>query len=156
MAIYMDFEGIPGNVTDEGFTGQIRLSSCSWSCTRDYDMTVGSVSDRQSDHPTFGELHFEKVVDESTTPLFQSTFSSKTGKNIKISIVRGGGEKWLEFEFHGCFITNLVCDDSSSDGVESIDVSYSWIKSTYTPYGAGGKAGTPVPAGFDLKTARKV
>ena len=160
MAIYMDFEGIKGSVTEGGKKGLIPLATMAWGCTRAVDMKVGEVKNRSTNQPAFNQLSITKAVDESSTLLFQSCVTNTTGKKVLLYFMEQAGsgqEIWYEYELQGAFISAYYINGASQGKPnEAIEISYTYIKMKFIPTDPDHKGEAPVPAGYDLKVAAKV
>jgi type VI secretion system secreted protein Hcp len=63
MAIYMQFDGCPGDVTETKHTSWIELLSCQWGVGRGISSTVGSSAERESTAPSVSEIVVTKEND---------------------------------------------------------------------------------------------
>ena len=50
----------------------------------------------------------------------------------------------------------MQSDTDAEPPVEQFSLSYSKVEWSYTPQSSSGKAGTPITAGWDLKTNKKL
>ncbi|MFP5348580.1 MAG: type VI secretion system tube protein Hcp, partial [Gammaproteobacteria bacterium] len=65
MAIYLKFGNVKGNVTADGFAGQIAVGSVSFGVSRNVSMEAGNLSNRESSKPNLSEIVITKVADNS-------------------------------------------------------------------------------------------
>jgi len=72
MAIYLDYEGIKGNVTAEGYSDHIAVISVDFNVVRNVSMEPGSLSNRESGHPYISQ-RLIKTADSSCSQLFKES-----------------------------------------------------------------------------------
>ena len=58
MAIYLKFGNVKGNVTADGYAGQIAVKSVSFGVERNVSMEAGNLSNRESSKPISGDVPF--------------------------------------------------------------------------------------------------
>jgi type VI secretion system secreted protein Hcp len=157
MAIYMQFEGITGNVTAKGHEKWIELGSAQVGVGRGIGAPTGRDSNRESSQPSISELVVTHSMDETSPLLFQEACVGK-GKKVTVHFVRTSAEQ-LETYYEITLTNALVSGWSMSSGgdrpTESISLNFTKIETKYTPYDKSHNKGTPVPAAYDLATATK-
>lgn len=96
-------------------------------------------------------VHFPKATLVVETPASQGLQAAGPG--------RPQGE-FFRIELKDVVITSVNHDASTTDSegnlVETVTLSYTEIRWTYTPAGAAGGVGTPVTGGFNVKTNKKL
>src|SRR4051812_42795025 len=85
-AIYMQIEGIAGEVTTSGYAGWIELYSLQWGVGRGITAPTGGASDREAAAPSFSEIVITKRTDK-TTPLLFGEVVVGEGKKVTIHFV---------------------------------------------------------------------
>jgi type VI secretion system secreted protein Hcp len=159
MPIYLDYEGIKGDVTEGGHKGWIEVHSLSWGVSRMIDTRAGSAAGREQASPNIGEISVSKETDSSSVHLFMEG-TVGTAKKATIHFVKtgtGGQDTFLTFE-----LTNTLVSGYSLSGggegrpSESVSINFTKVEMKYTPYDDKHKAGSPIPAGYDITTAKKV
>ena len=71
MAIYLEYEGIKGNVTADGYKDCIAVDSVQFGVGRGISMEAGNVSNRESTRPSVSEVTLTKKADNSVTAIFK-------------------------------------------------------------------------------------
>ncbi len=72
MAIYLDYEGIKGNVIAEGYEGMIALKYFKFTVSRKISMEPGAMANRENALPELSTVYIEKFSDASTPALFNN------------------------------------------------------------------------------------
>ena len=70
--ITIDYEGIEGNVTADGFEGQILVSSIHFGVGRGISMEPGNLANREATRPSLSEISFTKVPTPTNTEMYLS------------------------------------------------------------------------------------
>src|SRR5262245_56600982 len=96
MAIYMQYEGIDGDVTEEHHKKWIPLGSVSFACNRTATTKVGAGADRQGAGVSINEITVSKPFDAASPHLFTASVVG-FGKNVKIHITRTGAGEQINF-----------------------------------------------------------
>lgn len=168
MSIYMQIQGIDGNVTAQGLEKYIELESFDFQVKRKMNTQPGAVSDREGSKPSLSEVTVTKRVDKTTPLLFGEATVGATKPQVVIKFVNTGStlQDYLVVTLSNVLVSGYALSDSvpapGEDGVlpqkakpyETITFNYDKIEVKYTPYDEKHKAGSPIPAGYDLKTAK--
>ena len=96
MAIYMEYEGIKGNVTAEGYQGMIKLDFAYFGIQREISMKPGELAKREYTVPKFSVLRTGKKLERSTPLIIKEAYAGSAGKQVKLHFVRTGGSKLEE------------------------------------------------------------
>lgn len=161
MAIYMQFDGINGNVTATGHEKWIELGSVGFGVGRGIVGTSpGKQSNREASTPSFSELTLTKDVDETSPLLFSEACIGKA-KKVTIHFCETGDtqiQTYLEYVLTEVLVSGYSVSGSGGMGhpTESLSFNFTKIEIKYTPYKDDHTAGSPVPAGYDLTTGKKV
>lgn len=158
MAIYVEYDGIKGNVTAEGYKDHIAVLSVQLGVGRAISMEAGNLSNRESTRPSVSEVVLTKVADNSVTALFKESVTGNAGKTVKIKFVRTGSDKvqeYLDIELTDVLISGYsLSADSEGDPSETITLSHSKIMINYSDFDKTNKSGNPQRVGYDLETAK--
>jgi type VI secretion system secreted protein Hcp len=161
MAIYLQFEGIDGNVTATGHEKWIQLGSVNFGLGRRIAGTSpGKQSNREASTPAFGEVNVSKDVDECSPLLFSEACVGKA-KKVTIHFCETGAsqlEPFLEYVLSDVLISSysVRSGTSGSHPNETLSFNYNKIEVKYIPFKGTHDAGSPVPAGYDLSTGKTV
>ncbi len=158
MAIYLEFEGIKGNVTAEGYEGQIAIMSVSFGVSRIVSMEPGSLTNRELSACNLSPVSLSKEADNSVTAIFKQATSGSAGALATLRFVRTGTDtvqEYMTMELTNSIVSGYSIS-ASGDGapMESIELSYSKIEISYTDYDETNKAGNPTRASYDLAIAK--
>jgi len=158
MAIYLEYEGIKGNVTADGYKDHIGILSVQFGVGRGVSMEVGKMSNRESTRPSLSEISVTKEADNSVTAIFKEAVTGKAGKKVVIKFVRTGGDKmeeYMTYTLHDCLVSGYsISADSESVPVENITLSYSKVEINYSDFDKGNKTGNPQRVGYDLTSGK--
>jgi len=158
VAIYLDYEGIKGNVTAEGYHDHIEVLSVNFDVARNVSMTPGNLFNRETSHPNISRVTIIKAVDGSCSTLFNESVTGLAGKKVVIKFVRTGTEKveaFLEHTLENCIISGYAFSaNAERQPQEVICLSFSRILINYKDHDASNKAGAPQRVGYDLETAK--
>ncbi len=157
MAIYMQIEGLPGNVTESGHTKWIEVDSFRFGCGRGVSSrTPGNTVNREASTVSISEISVSKEMDETSPKLFTLACVG-TGKTIKIEFCRTGATPlvYASIELSDALISSYGVDGGSGRSPhENLSINFSKIQYKYTPYNEKGEAGSPIAATYDLETAK--
>jgi type VI secretion system secreted protein Hcp len=152
MPIYMDYEGVPGDVTAEGWQGKIELQSFSYGISRSITSPMGGTKDRESSAPVISEAVVTKIQDKSSTYLTTEALLGE-GKKCSIFFVKTDKDK-LECYMHYEFRETLISSFSQSSGgdrpVESLSLNFTAMLYTFHQMGDLNETGEPERIGWSL------
>lgn len=160
MAIYLKFKdgSIKGNVTAEGHNdGWIELHSFQFGVGRGIGSPVGKASNREASEPSVSEVTVTKTTDETSPLLFQEAVIGKS-KDVIIHFVRTSADKletYLEYTLTNTLVSGFSLSSGGDAPSESVSLNFTKVEVKYTPFDDKHAAGTPVPAGYDMATAKK-
>lgn len=160
MAIYLEFDGIKGNVTAEGFKDQIALLSCNFGVSRGISMEPGNLSNREATRPSLSEISISKETDTSAIALFKESVTGDAGKTVKIRFVRTGADKvqeYLIYELENCLVSSYSISANGDDSpIENLTLSYSKLLITYKDTDEKLGVGSQQVAGYSLTQGKPV
>src|SRR5690625_6009089 len=131
MAIYLEYEGIKGNVTADGYKDHIAVHSIQFGVGRGISMEPGNLSNREATRPSISEIVFTKPADNSATALFKEAVTGSAGKKVTVKFVQTCSDKvveYMNYVLEDCLVRGYsISGDSESDPVEQISLSFSKI-----------------------------
>ncbi len=158
MAIYLEYEGIKGNVTAEGYKDHIAVQSLSFGVGRGISMEPGNLSNREATRPTVSEVTLTKVADNSATALFKEAVTGSAGKKVTVKFVQTGADKvteYMDYVLEDCLVSGYqISGNGDGDPVETISLSFSKIMVNYNDFDKSNKSSSPQRVGYDLTTAK--
>jgi type VI secretion system secreted protein Hcp len=158
MAVFMKYEGIPGNATADGYKDHIRIASVQFGVGRGITMEAGNLANRESTKPSISEITCTTEVDKCIVPLFKEAVSGAKGKKVEISMVQTGSAKLVEYmkiETEDTLVSGWsFTADGDNKGWLTFSLSFAKITQTYNDHDKGNAGGSPLRSGFDLITAK--
>jgi len=158
MAIYLEYEGIKGNVTADGYKNHIAVESVQFGVGRGISMEAGNLSNRESTRPSLSEITLTKAADNSVTAIFKEAVTGSSGKKVVIKFVRTGADKvqeYMDYTLENCLVSSYSMSASAEgEPMESISLSYSKIMINYSDFDKTNKSGSPQRVGYDLESAK--
>ena len=159
MAIYMEYEGINGNVTAAGYEGMIPLDFFTLRSSREITMKTGRQANREMSLPKLGVIETGKRFDRSFPGLIQEAFAGGAGKTVRFHFLRTGEpqlQEYMSFTFCHClpvFYRQAATSREAGIPAERLYLSYCSVEFSYTASGENHRPGNPVRCGYDLATA---
>jgi type VI secretion system secreted protein Hcp len=101
------------------------------------------------------DLSFTKYVDKATPNLIKAACSGSHFKKATLTVRKSGGDKPLEYiviDLETVFVTSISTGGSGGEDrlTENVTLNFAKFQLNYTPQDALGKAGTKIPAGWDI------
>ena len=157
MAIYLQVEGIEGDVTAEGHEGWIECESLDWGVQRAIHTPTGRAEGRESAAPSVSEITINKLVDKASPNLFADACVGRE-RGVKIDFVRIGEamQTYLEYELSNSLISGYSVSADGERPTESVSFNFTRIEMKYTPYDAAHRAQSPIVAGYDISLGTRV
>ena len=158
MAIYLKFGNVKGNVTADGYVGQIAVKSIDFEVSRNVSMEAGNLSNRESTKPSLSRITISKKADNSVAALFKESVAGSAGQEAVLTFVRTGSDKMQEFmsyKLTNCIISRYrISAVGDQEPNEVLELSYSAIEVSYKDHDASNKAGNPQRVSYDVKAAK--
>ena len=158
MAIYLKFGNLKGNVTADGYAGQIALTSIDFGGSRNVSMETGNLSNRESSKPNLTPIEITKKADSSVAALFKEFLTGSAGQEAIITFVRTGASKvedYMTYKLTNCIVSSYkISADEEGQPIENLKLSYSAIEVSYKDHDASNKAGNPQRVAYDVKAAK--
>ena len=158
MAIYLEFEGVKGNVTAEGYKDHIAADSVAFNARRSVSMEPGHMSNREVTRPSINAINISKKADSSIAALFKEFVGGSAGKKVVIKFVQTGSDKVREFmsyTLENCLISGYsMIGSAEGHPSETLQLSFSKIFINYVDTDATNKSGSPQRVGYDLAAAK--
>ena len=157
MAIYLHMEGLEGDVTAAGHEGWIECGSMQWGIGRAISTPTGSSQERESTAPSVSEVSIVKNMDKCTPKLFEQACIG-TSKLVKIDLVQTGDQldTYMSYELENSLISGYSVSSGGDRPAESVAFNFTKLVMKYVPYDNEHKAGSPIPAGYDISLGKKV
>ena len=133
MPIFVDYEGIPGEVTIAGYEKQIEVNSFQFGVGRGIG-SAGGQSTRESSIASVSEIVVTKQTDGSSPKLFVASLTGTLDKKVKISFVRtaqGSTQTYMEYKLEGTGISGYSLSSGGDRPTESISFNFDKIEFKY-------------------------
>ncbi|BAF88589.1 MULTISPECIES: Hcp family type VI secretion system effector [Azorhizobium] len=156
MAIYVKYDGIDGEATQQDHKKWIDVLSLSWGVGRGISTVSGSGNNREASEPSISEVSIVKMFDASSPKLFTEACTGNTGKTVKIDLTTTGspGATYCTYTLTNALISSYSVSSGGDRPTESISISFTKLEFKFTPYDDKNKAGTPVTVSYDLATTK--
>ena len=157
MGIYMNYDGIKGEATQQDHKQWIDVLSVSWGAGRSISTVSGSAQNREASEPTLSEISIVKQFDAASPKLFTEACAGSEGKTVKIELTTTGSPSvvFCQYTLTNALISSYSVSSSGDRPTESIGISYTKLEFKFTPYDDKNKAGTPTTVSYDLATTKK-
>lgn len=156
MAIYVKYDGIDGEATQEDHKKWLDVSSLQWGVGRGISMTSGSTANREASEPSVSEVTLTKMMDSSSPKFFTESCTGAAGKKVVIHLVTTGspGNTYAEYTLTDALVSSYSMSSGGDRPSESISLSFTKLEFKFTPYDAKNKAGTPISVSYDISTTK--
>ena len=156
MAIYVNYDGIQGEATQQDHKKWIDVLSLSWGVGRGISTVAGSGNNREASEPSVSEVSIVKAFDAASPKLFTESCTGNVGKTVKIDLVSTGnpGVTYCTYTLTNALISSYSVSSGGDRPTESISISFTKLEFKFTPYDDKNKAGTPVTVSYDLATTK--
>ena len=84
MAIYMNWDGVPGDVTTQGFEKWIELTSFQWGVGRGIGSAMSGQASRESSIPSVSEIVVTKRMDGSSPGLWTDSVAGQLDRRALV------------------------------------------------------------------------
>lgn len=159
MTMYMQIDGIKGDVTISGYQGWIEIEGFDLGVGRNIKVRPGQIQNREGEVPNFQDVTIIKQIDKSTPHLFIQSCTGKAIPNIHIHACSTGEtpKPYLKLTLNKSLISKYKRHAIKGvKPVEIIKLNFTKIEDTYIPYDSSQNAGSPIKSGYDLETMTKV
>lgn len=158
MSIFISFDGIPGNATEEGHKDWIAVDSFQFGVGRGISTPVGDAARRESSKPSISEVVFTKRLDKASLKLWEASLIGNEGKLVKVDFTRTGDggklEVYAQYELTNSLVSGYSVSSGGDSPSESVSLNFTKVMFKYNGADAGNK-GTKVGSNiFDLASAK--
>jgi type VI secretion system secreted protein Hcp len=153
--IFLKVAGIKGESSDDQHREEIDVASFSWGLSRQRATSTGGGAGASK--ADFQDLHVVTNVSQASPQLF---LASAAGRHIETAIltcrkVSGGTQQdFLKYTLTDVLVASYHTDGQAEDSVpvDELSFTYAQIKVEYRPQRPDGSLGTPITAGWNVKT----
>jgi len=155
MAIYMNWDGVPGDVTTQGFEKWIELSSFQWGIGRGIGSAISGQASRESSIPSISEVVVTKRMDSSSPGLWTDSVAGQLNTTVKIAFTttsKGATEQFLNYELTNTGLSGYSISSGGDMPTESLSLNFTKVMWSFTGMDPT-VSGSPVIQNYDLTTA---
>jgi len=155
VAIYMNWDGITGDVTTQGFEKWIELSSFQWGVGRGIGSAMSGQASRESSIPSVSEVVVTKTMDSSSPGLWTDSVAGQLNTTVKIAFTttsKGATTQFLLYELTNTGLSGYSLSSGGDMPTESLSLNFTKVVWTFTGTDPS-VSGDPVTQGYDLTTA---
>ena len=158
--IFMQIDGIPGDVAVQGFAGDIQLSSFQWGVGRGIGSPIGGSGDREASAPSVSEIVVTKVSDKTSPGLLKDFFDATDIPEIDISFVNlakngQSGVVYAKYVLSNVILSGYSVSSGGDRPQESLSLNFTKIQYSVTTQNPDGTTTTDT-VGWDLATQKRV
>ena len=158
MPIYMKYDGIEGDTTEEGHKKWIEVSSFQWGVGRGIASPVGGSLDRESSAPSVSEITITKAQDTATIKLIDASFQGE-GKTVNIDFCKtdkGKLEVYLTYTLTNTMISGYSISSGGDRPSESLSLNFTKVEVKINQNDATGAGADSSNVTYDMSTAKVV
>lgn len=157
--IFLKIDGIEGESIDAKHTGEIQLETVSWGADNAASFNYGGGGG--TGKVTMQDVHFTKVIDKSSTKLFQACCEGKHIPSALLTFRKAGGEQqeYFTVKLSDLMVSSIHWSDHATGGAlaqEQGRIAFTKIEFGYKEQGKDGALKGAVNAGWDVKVNKKV
>jgi len=155
---FLKLDGVDGESTRKGFEKQIEVLSFSWGGSN--PTTVGSgTAGLSAGKATISSFNIMKKTDCASPVMFQKMCIGDHFDKANVVMNKASGEKssalqFLKYDFEQVFVESISWSGSTGGDdtpMESVSFAFGKVTITYTAQTAGGTAGKPCVASYDIQ-----
>ena len=158
MPVFMQYDGIDGDVTSAGHEKWIECSSWQFGVSRAMTSSTSSAADREGSTPSVSEIIITKVTDGSSPNFFRAALGlgpGGEGKTVKIDFCKtdvAQPEPYLQFELTNTLVSGFTMSSGGDRPTESVSMNFTKIAVNNVGMGSANETGQPDRAEYDLST----
>jgi type VI secretion system secreted protein Hcp len=154
MALYVQFDTIPGNVTTTGWEKWIEVTSFQWGTSRGIGTAARGSTSRESSEPSVSEIVVTKPTDVASTKLWRESVGGLLNHKVVISFTTTNANnpvEYLNLELTNTAVSSYSISSGGDIPMESITFNFTKVMFKFSGMDPG-VTGSPDTVGFDLAT----
>jgi type VI secretion system secreted protein Hcp len=158
MAMYMNWDGLNGDVTESKHQGWIELSSLQWRVGRSISTAMSGMASRESGIPSVSEVTVTKAMDSSSPGLWTDAVAGALDTTVKIAFTttsKGDTTEFLVYELTNTGLSGYTVSSGGDMPNEALSLNFTKVVWTFTGTDPS-VAGSPTTQGYDLTLAKIV
>ena len=152
----MNWDGVPGDVTTQGFEKWIELTSFQWGVGRGIGSAMSGQASRESSIPSVSEIVVTKRMDGSSPGLWTDSVAGQLNTTVKIAFTttsQGATTQFLNYELTNTGLSGYSVSSGGDMPTESLSLNFTKVVWSFTGTDPS-VSGTPVTQGYDLTLAK--
>jgi len=158
MPIYMNIEGIKGEVTEDKHKDWIEIHSLQFGVGRSVSSAIGAGKTREASLPNVSEIVVTKVWDSASVELIRWSVGGASAKKVKIDLVTVGDKSshsYGQVELEHVLLSGYSLSSGGDKPSESLSLNFTKFQIKYVPTDEDAKlAGKQPVVIYDLQTAK--
>jgi len=161
MSIYVLYDGVKGECSDDNHKDWQDVHSISWGVGRNITSRAGTQGDRESSNAVISNIMIKKFMDKATPKNFIESCCG-TGKTVIIRLTKtgtgSGADVFMEYILSNALISYYQVEAESQENerpVEKMEISFTDVEVKYTPYDEDGCQLPQHAVAFDTATNTK-
>ena len=158
MAIYVNYNNLPGDVTAAGHEKWIEVNSFQWGVGRGISSPTGGSSDREASAPSVSEIVVTKPTDSASTLLLDEALEGE-GQDVTIDFCKtdkGQLSVYLTYTLNNTMISGYSISSGGDRPQESLSLNFTKIACKDTTLTATNAEGSPAVVTYDVAQAKVV
>jgi type VI secretion system secreted protein Hcp len=154
----MNWDGVPGAVTTQGFEKWIELTSFQWGVGRGIGSAMSGQASRESSIPSISEVVVTKLMDSSSPGLWTDSVAGQLNTTVKIAFTttsKGATTQFLNYELTNTGLSGYSLSSGGDMPTESLSLNFTKVVWSFTGTDPS-VSGTPVTQGYDLALAKTI
>jgi type VI secretion system secreted protein Hcp len=154
--IFLNYDGVPGDVAAEGHQKWIEISSFQWGVGRGIRSATSRGADREGTTPSVSEITLTKVNDSASPNLLRASLGLPPvgeGKTVKIDFCKtdtSEPEAYLQITLENTLVSSWSTSSGGDRPVETISLNFTKVEYKNTQMGAANDTKGSDPAMYDL------
>ena len=158
MAIYMKYEGVPGQATTQNYKDWITLHSMQFGVGRGISTPTGSAANREASTASVSECVVSKVLDDSSLKMWEHSLTETKGKKVDIVVTStssGDENEIFRVELTNTLISGYSLSTGGDRPSESISLNFTKMFYKFVPQAeAGSDASGGASNTYNIATAK--
>lgn len=154
MPIYMKYDTIDGDVTEQAHKKWIGCDSFQWGVGRGIGAPTGAAMNRESSAPSVSEIVITKPQDAATGKLLQEAYKG-TGKTVTIDFCAtdaGQLRVYMQFTLTNTMISGFSTSSGGDRPSESVSLNFTKIMMSQTQLNEDNTTGDNFAVTYDVAT----
>jgi type VI secretion system secreted protein Hcp len=159
VGIYLKYQGVTGDATQEGYTGYMNVTHFSWDLTRPFFKTTGGTFNREPQQARVGKIVCLKNVDHASGDLMKIAATATKGLDCEIAFVATGdpSEEYMKFTLKDALLQSLELQATSEGNarpVERLVIDFTELEIEVKPLEETNAAGGVIRTKYNIATGK--